>query len=44
MKVEVLTVIKTFEIDETKATQEDYDKIIQFAEENDALIRISVGD
>ena len=40
MIIEIIKIIKTIEIDETKTTKEDYDKILQFAEENNAVIRI----
>lgn len=43
MRIEFVKVIKTVEIDEAEATKEEFDKLIEFAYQNDVEIRI-IGD
>ena len=43
MTIELVRVIKTIEIDETKATKEEFDEILDFAEKNDVEIRIKTS-
>jgi len=42
MIIEMVRVIRTIEIDEAKATKEELDEIIDFAEKNDVEIRIKI--
>ena len=43
MTIEFVRVIQTIEIDDAKATKEEFDEIIDFAEKNDVEIRIKTS-
>ena len=42
MIIELIKVVKTIEIDDAKATKEEFDAIVDFAEKNDVEIRIKI--